>query len=319
MPKKILITGGCGFIGSHYVRMILKQTDWQVVNVDLLTYAGNLANVEDVSMDPRYDFVKADIADKNAMRAIFEQGVDYVVHFAAESHVDNSITDANPFIKTNIAGTQVLLDLAKEFEVKRFIYISTDEVYGDWPVDSTDKFTENSPLNPSSPYSATKASGDLLSLAYARTYKLPVIITRCTNNYGTHQYPEKLIPTFVKKLIQGKKVPIYGNGKNIREWLEVRDHCNAIQLILKQGQTGEVYNIGSGEEINNLEITKMICETLGKNFEDNIEYVTDRLGHDRRYALNSSKIRALGWKPQHEFSQNLQNTVEWYQLQFDKK
>lgn len=317
MSKKIIITGGAGFIGSHFVKLILKNTDWEVINVDLLSYAGNLENLIEVENNPKYLFYKVDVANKIAMSQIFEkEKPDHIAHFAAETHVDNSIKDPLPFLKTNILGTQVLLELAKKYNIEKFVHVSTDEVYGDWPLDSTEKFTEESPLHTSSPYSASKASSDLLALSYFRTFDLPVVISRCTNNYGTYQYPEKLIPLFVKKLLSGKKVPVYGNGQNIREWIAVSDHCRAILFLLKNGKNGEIYNIGSGVEKNNLEITQKICENLGFNPSEKIDFVIDRKGHDRRYAVDSNKIRKLGYQNQEDFEDYFQKTVLWYKNKF---
>ncbi len=316
MAKKILITGGCGFIGSHFVRLILCETDWEVVNVDLLTYAGNLENTSDFSDNPRYRFVQADIADIDQMSAVWASGFDYVAHFAAETHVDNSIANATPFVKTNVIGTQILLDLAKKSQIEKFLYVSTDEVYGDLPLNTADKFTEENPLKPSSPYSASKAGGDLLTQAYHRTYGLPALITRCSNNYGTHQFPEKLVPFFVKKLMNGEKLPVYGDGKNVREWLAVEDHCRAVNFVLEQGTAGEIYNVGSNNEKPNLEIVSLLCDIFGKNSEDMINFVQDRPGHDRRYALDSSKLRALGWVEQEDFEKHFREAVDWYQKKF---
>lgn len=316
MAKKILITGGCGFIGSHFVRLILTETDWEIVNVDLLTYAGNPENVADVSQNPRYTFVQADIADTDQMSAIWARGFDYVAHFAAETHVDNSIANASPFVRTNVLGTQILLDLAKNSQVEKFLYVSTDEVYGDLSLDAAEKFTEESPLKPSSPYSASKAGGDLLTQAYHRTYGLPTLITRCSNNYGTHQFPEKLVPFFVQKLLRNEKLPVYGDGKNVREWLAVEDHCRAVKFVLEQGKIGEIYNVGSNNEKNNLEIAKLLCDIFEKKFEDTVDFVKDRPGHDRRYALDSSKLRALGWSEQENFEKHFREVVDWYRDKF---
>lgn len=316
MAKKILITGGAGFIGSHVVKMVLRETDWEVVNVDFLTYAGNLENLEEVEGNARYEFVQADIAEREVMREVFERGVDLVLHLAAETHVDNSISDASPFLRTNVVGTQVLLDLARKYDVEKFLMVSTDEVYGDWPVGSTEKFMEESPLRPSSPYSASKAGADLLCLAYWRTYGVPVVVSRCTNNYGTHQYPEKLIPFFVEKLLKGEKAPLYGDGGNVREWLAVEDHARALLFLLEKGEVGEVYNIGSGVERNNKQIFEEMCEILGKRAEESVEYVTDRLGHDRRYALDCEKLRRLGWEPREKFAEKFAETINWYKNKF---
>ena len=307
---KILVTGGAGFIGSNFIRLLMSShPGYKIVNVDTLTYAGNLDNLRDIDTDLRYTFVKGDICDSNLINTILEKHeIDTIVHFAAESHVDRSIADASVFVRTNVLGTHTLLDAARRLAIRKFIHISTDEVYGSIPEGS---FKETHILTPSSPYSSSKAGSDLLALSYFTTYNLPVIVTRCTNNFGPYQYPEKLIPLFVTNLIDGKKVPIYGTGKNIRDWIHVNDHCRAVDFLLHKGKTGEIYNIGGGSEKTNLEITEKILELLRKD-ESMIEYVTDRPGHDFRYSLDCSKLRSLGWKPGYSFEEGLQDTVTWY-------
>ena len=304
---RYLITGGCGFIGSHFVRLILnKYKDSEVINLDKLTYAGNLGNLRDIEKNSRYKFIKGDICDKKLVLDLVKD-VDIVVNFAAESHVDRSIIEPESFVKTDVLGTQNLLEACRKFN-KKHLQISTDEVYGSI---QNGKFKENDNLNPSSPYSASKASADLLVLSYHITYGLNVIITRTTNNFGPNQYPEKLIPLFVTNLLEGKKVPVYGNGLNVRDWIYVVDNCEAIDFVINNGKAGEIYNIGSDNEKNNLEITKFILKELGKD-ENSIEYVKDRLGHDKRYALDSTKINKLGWKPRFQFELALKETFKWY-------
>jgi len=307
---KILITGGAGFIGSNFIRhMLIAHPDYTLVNLDFLTYAGNLNNLRDCDTSHRYTFVQGDICNSTLVNDVMERyGIDTVVHFAAESHVDRSIADASVFVKTNILGTYTLLEAARDHAVNRFIHISTDEVYGSIKEGS---FRETDILSPSSPYSSSKAGSDLLAISYFTTYHLPVIVTRCTNNYGPYQHPEKLIPLFVTNLIDGKKVPVYGTGKNIRDWIHVNDHCRAIDLLLVRGNYGEIYNIGGENEKTNLEITENILTLLKKN-DSLVEYVKDRPGHDFRYSLDCSKIRALGWKPSRSFEEGLRDTVTWY-------
>jgi dTDP-glucose 4,6-dehydratase len=306
----ILVTGGCGFIGSNFIRYLIgKQRSATIFNLDKLTYAGNPANLRDIESDSRYRFIHGDICDPVLVKDLIRrEKISTIIHFAAESHVDRSITDASDFIKTNVLGTFTLLDAALSAHIDRFIHISTDEVYG-----STSKgsFKETDPLNPSSPYSSSKASSDLIARSYFITHGLPVIITRCTNNYGPYQYPEKVIPLFITNLLEGKKIPVYGMGKNIRDWIHVLDHCRAIDRVLDQGTPGDIYNIGSENEWSNIEITQKILNALGKD-ESCIEYVKDRPGHDFRYSLDSSKLRSLGWKPEYSFKQGLEDTVEWY-------
>ena len=310
---KLLVTGGAGFIGSHFIRHILgKYPDYQVINLDKLTYAGNLENCKDYSKNPNYRFVEGDIADKKLVDELAGE-VEVIVNIAAETHVDNSIEGPAVFLETNVIGTQVLLEAAKKHKHERYIQVSTDEVYGDRLEGS---FNETDRLTPSNPYSASKAAAELLCLSYHRTYKTPVIITRSSNNYGSHQYPEKLIPLFIKKLLAGEKVPLYADGSNIRDWLHVTDHCHALDLILYEGKLGEIYNVSAHEEHSNLEITRMLLEILGLS-EDRIEYVTDRPGHDLRYSVDASKIESeLGWKPEVKFVEGFGEMVEWYKSRF---
>jgi len=314
--NKILVTGGAGFIGSNFVRFLLRsRPNVAVVNYDALTYAGNLANLEDVACDPRYSFVHGDIRDRSAMTNAL-RGCDAVVHFAAESHVDRSIFDSGPFISTNVHGTQVLLDACREVgSIARFVHVSTDEVYGELPIDQPEvKFTERTPIAPNSPYAASKASSDLLALAYHHTFGMPIVVTRCSNNFGPNQYPEKVIPLFVTNLIDGEKVPLYGDGLNVRDWLHVVDHCEAVLAVLERGRAGEAYNIGGNNERSNIALTRTILQLLGKD-ESMIRRVPDRLGHDRRYAIDASKIRdELGWEPTRSaWPEALKATIEWYQ------
>lgn len=307
---KILVTGGAGFIGSCFVRhMLKKHPDYKIVNLDALTYAGNIENLNDVKDNPNYTFVHGNICDKNLVSQIV-QDVDCIVNFAAESHVDRSILNPEIFIETNVGGTLNLLENAKKHNIQRYLQVSTDEVYG--TLGKSGYFYETTPLAPNSPYSASKASADMLVRAYFETYKTPVLITRCSNNYGPYQYPEKLIPFFISKLLKGEKVPVYGDGLNVRDWLYVYDHCKAIDTVLHKGQTGEVYNVGGHNEKTNLEITKIILKEMGKD-ESSIEYVQDRLGHDRRYAIDNNKITTqLGWKPSLTFEEGIKITINWY-------
>jgi len=307
---KILVTGGAGFIGSNFIRYMLDaHPDLEIVNYDILTYAGNLNNLKGIDKQARYTFIKGDICDQNLVNATLKKHpVDAIVHFAAESHVDRSITDPSAFVKTNVLGTHTLLEAARKHSVPKFIHISTDETYGSIMKGS---FKETDILSPSSPYSASKAGSDLLALSYFTTYHLPVMVTRCTNNFGPYQFPEKLIPLFITNLLKGKKVPVYGTGKNIRDWIHVNDHCRAVEFLLDHGVPGEVYNIGGGHEKTNLEITDKILEILGKD-ESMVEYVTDRPGHDFRYSLDCSKLRKMGWKPRYSFDDALEETVSWY-------
>jgi dTDP-glucose 4,6-dehydratase len=313
----VLVTGGAGFIGSNFVRFALTQRPGlKVVNYDALTYAGNLANLRDMEKDPRYSFVHADIRDRAAVeKALRDHRCDAVVHFAAESHVDRSINDSGPFVSTNVQGTQVMLDASRQSgHVNRFLHVGTDEVYGQLPLDRPDlKFTEQTPITPSSPYSASKAASDMLALAYHHTFGMNVMVTRCSNNFGPYQYPEKVIPLFVTNLFEGKTVPLYGDGKNVRDWLHVIDHCEAILAVLERGTPGEVYNIGGNNERSNNELTRMILKCTGHG-EEMIQPVVDRLGHDRRYAIDAAKIkRELGWQPTRSaWPRALQDTVDWY-------
>lgn len=307
---KILVTGGAGFIGSCFVRhMLNKHQDYKIINIDALTYAGNIANLDDVKNNPNYTFVHGNICDKKLVRELISE-CDTVVNFAAESHVDRSITNPEIFIETNVQGTLNLLQASKELGVDRYLQVSTDEVYG--TLGKTGYFYETTPLAPNSPYSASKASADMLTRAYYETYKLPVLNTRCSNNYGPYQYPEKLIPFFISQLLKGEKVPVYGDGLNVRDWLYVYDHCEAIDTVLHKGKVGEVYNIGGHNEKTNMEITHLILEAMGKD-ESSIKYVQDRLGHDRRYAISNDKITSeLGWKPSLTFEQGIKITIDWY-------
>lgn len=308
-PMRLLVTGGAGFIGSHFIRYMLgRYPDYEIINLDHLTYAGNLDNVSDVSDHSHYSFVQGDIADRKLMDELAGKA-DTIINFAAETHVDNSITDPTPFLTTNVIGTQILIEAALKYKHSRYLQISTDEVYGDI---EEGLFTENSPLKPSSPYSASKAAGDMLCLAAIRTYGLPAVISRCSNNYGPYQYPEKIVPFFIKRLLAGEKVPVYGNGSNVRDWLHVTDHCRAVDLILHEGKIGEIYNVGANNEHSNLEITKKMLKILDLQ-EDRIEFVKDRPGHDIRYAIDATKIRnELGWKPTVDFEEGFHNTVLWY-------
>lgn len=307
----LMVTGGCGFIGSNFIRHLLEaDSTIDIVNVDALTYAGNLANLSDLAGNSRYRFVKADVADRDAMRSIVRGGVSGIIHFAAESHVDRSIQDSGPFVRTNIVGTQVLLDAAKEFKVARYVQVSTDEVYGSLgPIGA---FTEETPLAPNSPYAASKAAADLLVRSYVHTFGLNAVITRCSNNYGPYQFPEKLIPLFVSNLVSDQQVPVYGDGQQVRDWIHVRDHNQAVELVWRNGRAGEVYNIGGRCEKTNLELTHTLLELLGKP-KSLIRYVADRPGHDRRYAIDCTKIeRELGWQPQITFAEGLRETIRWY-------
>lgn len=310
---KLLVTGGAGFIGSNFILYWLKKYPQdKIINLDILTYAGNLENLKAVEKNPNYKFIKGDICNITLVNSLTKQ-VDTIVHFAAESHVDRSIMNPAPFIKTNIEGTYVLLESALKNKVKRFHHISTDEVFGALPLGTTDKFNEKSNYNPRSPYSASKAASDHLVRAYQNTYNLPITISNCSNNFGPYQFPEKFIPLAITNLIEGKKVPVYGDGLYVRDWLYVEDHCKAIDLILQKGKLGETYFIGGlTEDVNNLEIIKKILKIMGKN-ENSIEFVKDRPGHDRRYAIDWSKInRELGWKPEYNFNKYLKITVDWY-------
>jgi len=304
---KLFVTGAAGFIGSNYLRYVLDNSDDEVTVFDALTYAGNLATLADLEDNPRYRFVKGDITDRDAVREAMA-GHDQVVHFAAESHVDRSIVNPDAFVSTNCGGTNVMCDIARQLDVDRFLHISTDEVYGSIDEGS---FSETDPLGPRSPYSASKAGSDLIALAYYDTYGLPVVVTRSSNNFGPWQFPEKVIPLFVTNLLDAKKVPLYGDGLNIRDWCYVEDNCAGVDMVLRKGQVGEIYNIGAGNEITNRELTDRLLRLCGKG-EEMIEYVEDRLGHDRRYSIDISKAKALGWAPARDLDDAIAATVEWY-------
>jgi dTDP-glucose 4,6-dehydratase len=304
---RLFVTGGAGFIGSNYVRHVLATADVEVTVYDALTYAGNRESLRDLDDDPRFSFVQGDICDRDDVLAAMD-GHQEVVHFAAESHVDRSIVNPDEFVRTNCGGTNVICDTARSIGVERLIHISTDEVYGS--VESG-AFHEDDPLHPRSPYSASKAGSDLIALAYRETHDLPVIVTRSSNNYGPYQFPEKLIPLFVTNLLDGQHVPLYGDGLNVRDWCYVLDNCAAIELVRNTGVLGQIYNIGAGNESTNREITDALLGLVGAD-ESMVDYVADRLGHDRRYAIDTEKIRALGWKPTHEFAEGLERTVTWY-------
>ena len=304
---KLFITGGAGFIGSNYVRHVLANSDDEVTVFDALTYAGNLSSLADVADDPRYSFVQGDICDREAVASAMA-GHDMVVHFAAESHVDRSIVDPDTFVRTNCLGTNVMCDVARNIGVERFLHISTDEVYGSIEEGS---FIETDRLGPRSPYSSSKAGSDLIALSYQETYGLPVIVTRSSNNFGPFQFPEKVIPLFVTNLLDGKKVPLYGDGLNIRDWIHVLDNCAGVDTVLRKGTIGEIYNIGGGNETTNRELTSMVLSNMGVG-EEMVEYVEDRLGHDRRYSVDCSKANALGWKPSRNLDVAVAETVEWY-------
>lgn len=312
---KVVVTGGAGFIGSNFIYYMMdKYKDYQIICIDKLTYAGNISTLSGVMENKNFKFINADICDIQKMEKIFkEEKPNIVVNFAAESHVDRSISNPNVFLETNIMGTSTLLECCRKYGIIRYHQISTDEVYGDLPIDRKDlAFNEDSPLKPSSPYSASKTSADLLVLAYFRTYGLPVTISRCSNNYGPYHFPEKLIPLIILKALNNEKLPIYGDGKNIRDWIYVKDHCRAIDLILHKGKIGEIYNVGGKSEKSNLEVVKIILTILGKS-ENLIEFVPDRLGHDRRYAINNHKIETeLGFKREVTFESGIEETVNWY-------
>lgn len=303
---KILVTGGCGFIGSNFVRYMIEK--YEIINLDALTYSGNPDNLKDLEKNTKYKFVQGRIEDRELVSELVRE-VDYVVNFAAESHVDRSILEPQPFLTTNVIGTQTLLEACRNSDVKKFLHISTDEVYGE--LGESGKFTEDSPLHPNSPYSASKASADLIARAYHETYGLPVVIARPSNNYGYYQYPEKFIPLAVTNLLEGKPIPVYGRGENIRDWIFVEDCCSGIETTLEKGKAGEVYNIGGESERKNIDVAKAILRLFGKG-ETYIKFVKDRPGHDYRYALDNSKIRRLGWSPKTGFEDGLKKTVEWY-------
>jgi dTDP-glucose 4,6-dehydratase len=308
---KVLVTGGAGFIGSNFIRYALNEhSDWEITNLDKLTYAGNPENLQDIEGNPVYTFIQGDIADRKLVGGLFEQAFDKVVNFAAESHVDRSILDSSPFINTNIRGTQVLLEGAKQYGVELFVQVSTDEVYGS--LGARGKFSEHSPVAPNSPYAASKAAADLLCQAYYHTHDLPVVITRCSNNYGPFQFPEKFIPLAITNILEDNAVPVYGDGLNVRDWIYVEDHCQAIDLVIQKGEPGEVYNIGGNNEKTNLELIHNILDIMEKP-ESLITFVPDRPGHDRRYALDITKIKGkLGWEPKMPFKEGIERTVQWY-------
>jgi dTDP-glucose 4,6-dehydratase len=316
--RTILVTGAAGFIGSNFVRTLCGRDDARgvkVVVLDKLTYAGNLANLQDMIDAGQLTFIRADIADADAVaRAWDEHGVTDVVNFAAETHVDRSIMSSGPFVQANVVGVQVLLDAAKARNVRRFLQVGTDEVYGTLPEDRPEvKFREDTPLAPNSPYSASKAAGDMLVRSYFHTHGLPVLITRCSNNYGPYCFPEKAIPLFVTNLMEGKKIPLYGDGMNVRDWLYVADHCDAIWTVLNKGAPGEVYNVGGNNELNNRQLVTKILEAMGKTWDEGVQHVKDRPGHDRRYAIDAGKIqRELGWSPRYKFDDAIRQTIQWY-------
>ena len=310
--KNILVTGGAGFIGSNFINYMLNhRDDFNIVNLDKLTYAGNLANLTNVVNHKNYTFVKGDICNTDLVDYIFNKyNIEYVINFAAESHVDRSILGSEIFFKSNVLGTNTLLEAAKRYRIKKFVQISTDEVYGS--LGPAGKFTEQTPLSPNSPYSSSKASADMMALAFYHTYDVPVVITRCSNNYGPYQFPEKLIPLMIINSMNNKKLPVYGDGLNVRDWVYVLDHNRAVEQVLESGKLGEVYNIGANREMKNIDIVKLILSQLNKS-EDLIEYVKDRPGHDRRYAIDSSKIQnELGWKPKYAFEEAISQTINWY-------
>ena len=308
----VLVTGGCGFIGSNLVKLLRRQRpDWKVVTLDQLTYAGNLENLKELESDPKHVFVRGDILNRELLDHVLAlHGIEAILHLAAESHVDRSILGPEIFVRTNVLGTQVLLEASKAAKIQRFVMVSTDEVYGS--LGPTGAFTETSPLQPSSPYSASKTSSDLIALAYHHTFGMDVVVTRCSNNYGRYQFPEKLIPLMIVNALHDKPLPVYGDGNNVRDWLHVEDHCQALLLALEKGRAGEVYNIGGGAERRNLEIVRAVLGILGKP-ETLIQFVKDRPGHDRRYAIDATKIRTeLGWSAAHTFERGLEATVRWY-------
>jgi len=310
--KNILITGGAGFIGSNFVRYLINNNaNIKLVNLDKLTYAGNLENLKEFETNSRYQFIKGDIVNSDLVNFIFEKySIDTVVNFAAESHVDRSILGSEIFFRTNVIGTNVLLEAARRFDIERFVQISTDEVYGS--LGTTGLFTEQTPLSPNSPYSSSKTSADLMAFSFHHTYGTPVVITRCSNNYGPYQFPEKLIPLMISNAMNNKELPVYGDGLNVRDWIHVTDHCAAINLVMEKGRLGEVYNIGASQEMTNIEIVKLILKFVGKS-EQLIKYVKDRPGHDKRYAIDSTKINSeLGWTPAQKFESALKETVDWY-------
>lgn len=307
----IVVTGGAGFIGSNFIHYMLKHhPNDHIINIDVLTYAGNLENLADVEKNENYTFIRGDITDRSFVESVFDRGVQAVVNFAAESHVDRSITNPGVFVHTNVFGTQVLLDVAKKIGIEKFVQVSTDEVYG--TLGKTGLFKETTPLAPNSPYSASKAGADMLVRAYHETYGLPINITRCSNNYGPYQFPEKLIPLMITRALNDESLPVYGDGLNVRDWLHVEDHCRAIDIVLRNGEPGEVYNIGGNNEKPNIEVVKRILAILEKP-ESLIQYVEDRLGHDRRYAIDATKMKKeFGWEPSYSFEKGIEETIEWY-------
>ena len=310
--RSILVTGGAGFIGSNFIRyMLRKYESYRIVNLDALTYAGNLENLEGVDLTPRYVFVKGDICNDTIVeKALLDYQIEALVHFAAESHVDRSILGPAAFVQTNVVGTSVLLEAARRQAVQRFVHVSTDEVYGSLGAEG--KFTESTPIHPNSPYSASKASSDLLALSYYHTFHTPVIVTRCSNNYGPYQFPEKLIPLMITNALRDKPLPVYGDGLHVRDWLYVEDHCRALDLVLHNGVAGEVYNIGGNNEMKNIDIVRLILQALKKP-QSLITFVTDRPGHDRRYAIDAAKItKELGWAPARKFEDDIVDTIQWY-------
>lgn len=313
--KRLLVTGGLGFIGSHFIRLVLAERPmYDVINFDAITYAGNPANCADFEGNPRYRFAKGDICDSHAVGEIVSGGVDAIVNFAAETHVDRSILSPDSFIRTDVIGTHVLLEAVRTFSIRRFLQVSTDEVYGDV---STGASKESDPLRPRSPYSASKAGADLQVLAYWATYEVPVLVTRGSNTYGSHQYPEKLIPLFITNLIDNRPVPLYGDGMQERDWIHVEDHARGILHVLENGESGNVYNIGGGNSRPNLEITQLLTSALGRSMETHVTHVLDRAGHDRRYALECAKARSIGWEPRVPFEEGLRATIDWYRANED--
>lgn len=314
---RLLVCGGAGFIGSNFIHhMLEKHPDYFIVNYDKLTYAGNLDNLKDIAQNPNYKFVQGDITDLEALNKVVQENqITHIINFAAETHVDRSIHGGcKDFVLTNTLGVQMILDAVHQNKIEKFVQVSTDEVYGSLALDEDNRFTESTPIWPNMPYAAAKAGGDLMCNAYFVTHKVPVVVTHCSNNYGPYQFPEKVIPFFVFKLLKGEKVPVYGDGLNVRDWIQVMDHAAALDLLLHKGENGGVYNIGVDNERNNLEVTKMILKIMGLG-EDRIEFITDRPGHDRRYAIDASKILALGWRPvytREKFEQGLTETIEWY-------
>jgi dTDP-glucose 4,6-dehydratase len=315
--RTVLVTGGAGFIGSNFIRHILRTyPDVHIINYDLLTYAGNVGNNKDVALSPRYDFVRGDITNAANLREVCRKWpISLIVNFAAETHVDRSIQDSSPFVRTNVLGTQCLLECAREFKIARYVQISTDEVYGSLGLEG--RFSETTPLNPTNPYAATKAAADLLALSYWKTFGVPVVITRCSNNYGPHQFPEKFVPLMITNALEGKSIPVYGDGLNRREWIYVEDHSRGVWLALNKGKPGEVYNIGGGHEVTNIDLARLVLRLMGKS-ESLLEFVEDRPAHDRRYAIDCSRIESeWNWSANTDFSQGITETIEWYRNHMD--